>query len=462
MVNQEIFRKYDIRGIADVDLPVEVVKRLGKAIGTFLKRRGCKTVTLGRDCRISSSRISHEVRESLLSSGLNVWDLSLIPTPLSYFSVNTLPVDGGVMITASHLSSEYNGLKICLGRSAIYGDDIQEIKRLLLQEDFVTGFGYYREVDIKEKYIEDVLSRIRHPLNLKIVIDSGNGMAGMIAPELFRRLGCEVIDLYSDLDGTFPNHIPDPTILGNMKELIKEVKHQGVLAGAGFDGDADRLGVIDQSGRDIYGDELLVIFSREVLKSHPGAEIISEVKSSNRLFQDIKLHGGKAVQWKTGHSLIKAKMKEDGALLAGEMSGHMFFADRNYGYDDGIYAAARLFEILAKERKTPMELISDLPPSFSTPEIRTECPDDKKFKIVEHAKAEFLRQGLHVNAIDGSRVEFPDGWGLIRASNTQPALVSRFEAQTPQRLVEIRHLMETVVNLATISVNGEKPLSKAV
>ena len=456
LINPEIFREYDIRGVAEVDLDDQAVSLLGKAIGCFFKKRGCKTVTVGYDCRLSSMRICSVLKKSLLSSGLNVWNIGLVPTPISYFSVNTLPVDGGIMITASHNPPQYNGLKISLGKTTIHGDQIQEIKNILLRKDYYSGRGEYRELDLKEKYIKNILESISHPLNLKIVIDSGNGMAGMIAPELFRRLGCEVIDLFSEPDGKFPNHSPDPAVLENMKSLIHEVKRQGVLAGVGFDGDADRIGVIDQSGRAIYGDELLVIYSRELLKTHPSAKIISEVKSSHRLFQDIHRHGGQPIQWKTGHSLIKAKMKEEGALLAGEMSGHMFFADRYYGYDDAIYAAARLFEILAKQNKTPAQLLADLPPSFSTPEIRLDCPDSAKFDIVERAKSEFLRLGFHVNTIDGARVEFADGWGLVRASNTQPALVFRFEADTPKRLEEIRSTIEFIVRKANAANSSEQ------
>jgi phosphomannomutase/phosphoglucomutase len=453
MINQEIFREYDIRGLAETDLSDDNAIQLGKAIGTFLKCRGCATVTLGHDCRLSSPRIARAFEASLMSCGLDVWNISLVPTPISYFSVNSLKVDGGVMITASHNPPEYNGVKISLGKSTIYGQDIQEIKKYLLHTDFVSAPGSSCKIDLKEAYILKIMESIKHPLGLKIVIDSGNGMAGMVAPELFRRLGCEVVELFSELDGRFPNHLADPSDLKNMKALIEAVKREGVHAGVAFDGDADRIGVIDRTGRLIYGDELLVIYSRDLLKSHPGAKIISEVKSSNRLYNDIATHGGQPIQWKTGHSLIKAKMHIEGALLAGEMSGHMFFADRYYGYDDALYAAARLFEILAKTGKTPAELISDLPPSFSTPEIRVECPDAIKFEIVEKAKAEFIRRGLEVNAIDGARIEFKDGWGLVRASNTQAALVYRFEAQTPGRLEEIRNLIDSVVR----SVMNKEP-----
>lgn len=450
-MNQQIFREYDIRGIAETDLNEECVAQVAKAIGTFFIQRGCRLITLGRDCRLSSTRIAEAVEKYLCDCGLEVWNLGFVPTPLSYFSVNSLNVDGGVMITASHNPPEYNGIKISLGKLTIHGDDIQLIKQIVIYSKYTVGAATdngrpkRRNLNLKEAYIAKVLETIRHPLALKVVIDSGNGMAGMIAPELFRRLGCEVVELFSELDGRFPNHLADPSDSQNMHDLIKAVKSNNALVGVAFDGDADRIGVVDRTGRLIYGDELLVIYARDLLEKFPGAKIISEVKSSSRLFDDISAHGGKPIIYKTGHSLIKAKMKEVGALLAGEMSGHIFFADRYYGYDDALYAAARLFEILADTKKTPAELISDLPASFTTPEIRVECADEEKFEIVERVTREFIKSGLHVNTIDGARVEFTDGWGLVRASNTQPALVYRFEALSPDRLKEIRTLFVATV-----------------
>lgn len=445
-LNEKIFREYDIRGIADKDLSDPVVHDLSRAVGTFLRARGAKTITLGRDCRVSSPRIHKILTEGLLSTGLDIVDVGLVPTPLLYFSVIDLKMDGGIMITGSHNPPEQNGFKICSGPSTIHGEEIQQVKELLLKKDFATGRGSVRKMDIKEKYLQMAVGNIRHPLNLKVVVDNGNGMAGLVAAELFRRLGCEVTDLYSELDGTFPNHHPDPTVMENLSTLIREVHEKKAIVGIGFDGDADRIGVVDPSGKAIFGDELLVLYARSILKTHPRAKIISEVKASHRLFQDIDRHGGIPIMWKTGHSLIKAKMKEEGALLAGEMSGHMFFNDRYYGYDDAIYAAARLFEILAESGKTPSELLADLPPSHSTPEIRVDCSDETKFEVVDAARKEFQRRGLKVNGIDGARVEFSDGWGLVRASNTQPVLVYRFEAVTQERLSEIRRLMEGVVS----------------
>lgn len=444
-VNEKIFREYDIRGIADRDLPDALVKDLGRALGTFIHKRGGNRITLGRDCRVSSERIKKALLEGLLASGIDVIDIGLVPTPLLYFSVFELNTDGGIMITGSHNPPEHNGFKVCVGKTTIHGAEIQQVKNVLLGRSFVSGSGILTEVDIKPSYTKMILDNIKHPLNLKICVDSGNGMGGIIGPEIFRKLGCEVIELFSELDGTFPNHHPDPTVVENLTALKNRIRESRAVVGIGFDGDADRIGVVDPSGRIIYGDELLVVYSRNILEKHSGATIISEVKASHRLFNDIAAHGGRPILWKTGHSLIKAKMKEEGALLAGEMSGHIFFNDRYYGFDDAIYAAARLLEILADKGKTPAELIEDLPSSFSTPEIRRDCPDEVKFQVVERALSEFRKQGLKVNDIDGARVEFNDGWGLVRASNTQPVLVLRFEATSAKRLQEIQSSMEKTV-----------------
>lgn len=444
-MNSSIFREYDIRGVADTDLSSETMAAISRALGTFLKRQGAKAMVVGRDCRLSSPRVAKDMIEGLLSTGMDVVDVGLVTTPLVYFGCWTLPVQGGVMITGSHNPPDHNGMKICVGTASVMGEQVQQIRKMALTQDFDRGQGKLTTLDIREAYLEKVMSGIAHPLNLHVVIDSGNGTAGVVAPELFRRLGCKVEDLYSEPNGHFPNHHPDPTVPENMEDLIAQVKKSGACVGVGFDGDSDRIGIVDRTGKLIYGDELLVLFARQVLKKNPGATVISEVKASHRLYEDISRHGGKPVQWKTGHSLIKAKMKETGALLAGEMSGHVFFKDRYFGFDDAVYAAARLFEILHETGKTPLELLSDLPPSFSTPEIRVDCPDEIKFSVVKAARDSFISQGLKVNDIDGARVEFGDGWGLVRASNTQPVLVYRFEAVSAARLDQIRSTVETVV-----------------
>jgi len=450
-LNEKIFREYDIRGVADRDLPDNLVLAIARSIGTLAKQRGTKTFTVGRDCRVSSVRIHDAMIQGLLESGIDVIDVGLVPTPLLYFSIHSLNTDGGVMITGSHNPGDHNGLKVCIGPSTIHGGDIQTIKQMTLDENWTSGQGTLSKVAIVDDYINYVSAQIKEPLGITVVIDSGNGMAGMVAPQLLRKIGCTVVDLYSELDGTFPNHHPDPTVVENLVELRKAVKASNAVVGIGFDGDADRIGVVDKNLEVIFGDELLMLYSREVLKTHPGAVIISEVKASNRLFQDIKSHGGRPILWKTGHSLIKAKMKEENALLAGEMSGHMFFKDRYFGFDDAIYAAVRLVEILAKYDATAKELLSDIPLSYSTPEIRVNCSDDIKFDIVEKAKAAFLAMGQIVNGIDGARVEFGTGWGLVRASNTQPVLVYRFEADTPEELTLIQETVENTVNTLLIA-----------
>lgn len=445
-LNEGIFREYDIRGIADRDLSDSTATLIGKAIGTFVRAKNGTSFTVGRDCRLSGPRIRKALVDGLLSTGINVIDVGLVPTPLLYFSVFHLNTDGGVQITGSHNPPEHNGLKICVGKTTLHGEEIQELKQIIKSGQFSKGQGSVREVEIKQDYCSHIKKIVKHPFPVKVVVDSGNGAAGVVAPELFRALGCEVIELLSEPDGRFPIHPPDPTEPESQEFLAHEVrKHKGSV-GIGFDGDADRLVVIDGSGRALFGDELLVLYSRSLLKENPGAAVISEVKASHRLFQDIERHGGKPILWKTGHSLIKAKMKETGALLAGEMSGHMFFKDRYFGFDDAIYAAVRLFEILAAAKKSPVELLQDLPPSFCTPEIRMACADEKKFEVVSRAKKQLEAKGYRVNPIDGARVEFEDGWGLVRASNTQAVLVLRFEATSERRLKEIKSEIETTVN----------------
>jgi phosphomannomutase/phosphoglucomutase len=448
----QIFREYDIRGVAETDFNDTAMEGLSRAIGTYLKTQcAVRRISLGRDCRVSSSRLVTRMKDGLVACGLQVIDVGLVPTPLLYFSVPHLHADAGIMITGSHNPPEYNGFKIALGSGTLYGEQIQEIRKVLEKMDFSHGPGSAEETDIKEAYVSKVLASIPHPLPLKIVVDSGNGMGGVVAPDLFRRLGCEVTELFSEPDGTFPNHHPDPTVEKNLRFCIQEVKRVGADIGIGFDGDADRIGAVDPSGRLIYGDELLTLYARELLAEKPGASVISDVKASHRLFDDIAKHGGRPIMWKTGHSLIKAKMKEEQCLLAGEMSGHVFFKDRWYGFDDAIYAAARLFELLAKRKQSPAALLADLPPSFSTPELRVDCPDETKFTVVQKARLRFEKQGWKVNSIDGARIDFGDGWGLVRASNTQPVLVYRFEATSQPRLNEIRKMVEEIVQAELIA-----------
>ena len=443
-MNPEIFREYDIRGIAGKDMTENDVLIIGKAVGTYLKQRGHTKLNVGRDCRTTSDGYAEKVIEGLLSTGCDVVDIGICPTPVFYFSIQHLKRQGGVMVTASHNPPEYNGFKLCIDLDSIHGEGIQALRRIVEENTFEAGSGTCKQADVIPAYKEYVEKNIDITRPIRVGVDAGNGTAGVVAVPIMKNLNCEVHDIYCEMDGTFPNHEADPTVLKNMKDLIALVKEKQLDLGIGYDGDGDRIGVVDKEGNIIYGDKLLIIFSREILTRKPGATFISEVKCSKTLYDDIENNGGNAIMWKTGHSLIKKKMKEEKAELAGEMSGHMFFADRYFGYDDAVYASCRLLEILSNTGKELSDLLSDVPATFNTPEIRVECPDDKKFALVERV-TEHFRQNNEVIDIDGVRVLFPDGWGLVRASNTQPALVLRFEALSEDRLSEIKDLIETTL-----------------
>lgn len=444
MLNPEIFREYDIRGIADRDLTDDCVVLLGRAIGTYFRKRGKSRMTVGRDVRLSSERIHARFIEGLLACGIDVLDVGECPTPLLYYSLYRLNPDGGVMITGSHNPSEYNGLKVAVGRSTIHGAEIQEIGRLAERGEFHTGSGRLEQAPLMDDYFAELEQSVRLKSDLKIVVDCGNGAASLLADKLYTALGCTVHALYCEADGRFPNHHPDPTVAENLEDLAEEVRRRGADVGIAFDGDADRIGVVDERGGILWGDDLMIVFSRNILEAHPGATIVAEVKCSKRLYNEIERLGGKAIMWKAGHSLIKSKMAEENALLGGEMSGHMFFRDRHYGYDDAIYAGARLLEILSASGRKLSEGLADLPETYSTPEIRVDCPERIKFQVVEKAR-EYFSKRFRTIQVDGVRIEFSDGWGLVRASNTQPVLVLRFEADTQQRLREIRSLVEEKV-----------------
>ncbi len=443
-MNPLIFREYDIRGIADLDFTDADVETLGRAVGTFLVRGGCRRLTVGRDCRLSSDRYGERLIAGLRATGADVTDIGVCPTPLLYFSIAHLEQDGGVMITASHNPGAYNGFKICRGLDSVHGEELQQIRALIEAGDFCTGAGSLTTVDLAPAYTAFLTANLRLSRPLRIAVDAGNGTAGPLAVSILSALGCEVVPLYCEMDGRFPNHPADPTVAANLADLIRAVVDRSLDLGIGFDGDGDRIGVVDEKGRIIYGDRLMILFAREILARKPGATFISEVKCSQTMYNDIETHGGRAVMWKTGHALIKKKMKEEKAELAGEMSGHMFFADRYLGFDDAIYAAGRLLEILAATGRRITELLADVPETVNTPEIRVECPDHIKFAVVEEVTAA-LRRDHPVIDIDGVRVLFEDGWGLVRASNTQPALVLRFEALTESRLEEIRDVVEGVL-----------------
>ncbi|MBC2715822.1 MAG: phosphomannomutase/phosphoglucomutase [Desulfobacteraceae bacterium] len=440
----DIFREYDIRGITGTQITEEDVLNIGKGIGTFLAQNDCFDLTVGRDCRTTSDRYSELLIQGLLSTGCHVTDIGVCPTPVQYFSIRHLNKQGGVMVTASHNPPEYNGFKICKELDSVHGEQIQEIKKIIEQNAFAQGDGVRDKADVVTPYTRYILENIHIKNPMKVGIDAGNGTAGVIAVPILKQLNCEVHDIYCDMDGNFPNHEADPTVLKNMADLIALVKDNGLDLGIGYDGDGDRIGVVDEKGNLIYGDQLMIIFSREILSRKPGATFISEVKCSKTMYDDIKAHGGNAIMWKTGHSLIKKKMKIENAELAGEMSGHMFFADRYFGYDDATYASCRLLEILSATGKTISELLSDVPKTYNTPEIRVDCPDNVKFSVVDKL-TEVFRKDYDVIDIDGARIVFEDGWGLVRASNTQPALVLRFEALSEKRLAEIRGLVESTL-----------------
>ena len=444
-MNPEIFREYDIRGIADQDFNDNDVVSLGKGIGTYLVEKGCTRLSLGRDCRTTSKRYSDHLAKGLLSTGCDITDIGVCTSPMLYYSIHHLNTEGGVMVTASHNPKEYNGFKICKGLGSVFGEQLKEILNIIENESFVKGKGALSNNDIAPSYMDFIQNNITIPRPLRVGIDAGNGTAGVTALPILKNLNCEVHDIYCDMDGTFPNHEADPTVADNMKDLMAMVKEKNLDLGIGYDGDGDRIGVVDENGQLVYGDKLIILFAREILSRKPGSTFISEVKCSKTMYDDIEKHGGRAIMWKTGHSLIKEKMKIEKAELAGEMSGHIFFADRYLGFDDAIYASCRLLEILSGTDKKLSELLHDVPETFSTPEIRVECPDNIKFKIVERVTQHF-RKTHNVIDIDGVRVLLDDGWGLVRASNTQPAIVMRFEAMTKKRLHEIRTMIETVLH----------------
>ncbi len=442
MLSPYIFREYDIRGVVDKDLTEEVAEQLGKGIGTYLKRNNASKITVGGDLRLSTERLRTALIAGLRSVGVDVVDLGPVPTPVQYFSMHHFKdVQGGVMITGSHNPPEFNGFKITMHNAPVYGPMIQEIRELIEKSDFESGSGTYEKKEIIDDYIDYIKKDIKIERPVKVVLDSGNGAAALVAHRLFKEMGVETIDLFDTPDGRFPNHHPDPTVVENIQELIKTVKTTDAELGIGYDGDADRIGVIDENGEIIWGDRLMIIFSRDILKTHPGAPIIFEVKCSQALPEMIEKFGGKPIMWRTGHSNLKKKMKESGAPLAGEMSGHLFFADRYFGFDDAIYASARMVELVSRSKEKVSEFLKDVPQYVSTPEIRAEVESDEvKFKMAEKAK-EYFSKNYEVIDIDGVRIQFGDGWGLVRASNTQPVLVLRFEARTRERLEEIKNMV---------------------
>jgi phosphomannomutase / phosphoglucomutase len=441
-----IFREYDIRGVVDQDLTEEAVHLVGKALGTRIREAGGRKAAVGRDARLSGPRFASAMISALRLTGVDVLDLGIVPTPLTYFAAHTAGVDGICMITGSHNPPEYNGLKVGLGAATFHGEEIQALRRLAESGKLASGAGSVRSYDVVTPYREYVRQNLRlGKRKLRVVVDAGNGTGGVVAVPLFQSLGIDVVPLFVEMDGRFPNHHPDPTVEKNLEHLKAKVKDVAADVGIAYDGDADRVGAVDEKGNVLWGDQLMILFSRALLAEEPGAAIVAEVKCSFTLYDDIARRGGRAIMWKAGHSLIKAKMKEEKALLAGEMSGHIFFGHRWFGFDDGIYSSGRLLELLSHTDAPLSSLLADVPRTFSTPELRVDCPEDKKFEVVKRAQ-EFFRARYDAVTVDGVRVVFPDGWGLVRASNTQPLLVLRFEAKTKPRLDEIQALVRGKVD----------------
>jgi len=444
-LNPAIFRAYDIRGDADRDLTDALAEGVGRAYGSLLRENGGRRIALGRDCRTHGPRLHAALVRGLLATGVEIEDVGVVPTPLLYFAVFHRDLDGGIQITGSHNPSGDNGFKMMMGKNSLHGDGVQEIRRRIESGVPDASGGEILDRPIEDAYVDyvtDNLSLGDRPM--RIVVDGGNGAGGPAALRLLDRLGVQVDPIYTDMDGTFPNHHPDPTVAENLVDLIERVRATGADVGVAYDGDADRIGVVDEAGSIIWGDRLMILLSREVLREVPGAAIVSEVKCSRTLFEDIAAQGGRPIMSQVGHSIIKERMKEEDALLGGEMSGHIFFRHRWFGFDDAVYATGRLLEILSRTDKSMSELLADVPITHVTPEIRLDCPDSVKFGVVERAVAHY-KSLYDVIDIDGARVNFPTGWGLIRASNTQPVIVLRAEAESAEALATIRAELEGFV-----------------
>lgn len=472
--DSKIFREYDIRGVVGEDLDNSLAFSLGKAFSTLLKKENpvAEKVSVGRDARISSKELAAHIIKGITATGINVCDIGFCPTPLQYFSIHHLDLDGGVMVTGSHNPPEYNGFKLSIGKETIFGEKIQKIKEIMKKGSGKDAplQGRIERYEIIPAYHDFMVERFSYLSKetyrkLKVVVDAGNGTAGVVAPSILEAMGCEVVQLYCEPDGRFPNHHPDPTVVEYIRDLIKTTEEKGADIGIGYDGDADRIGVVDESGNIIWGDQIMIILSRDILKRKPGAVIIGDVKCSQLMFDDIERHGGRAVMWKTGHSLVKDKMRKEGAVLAGEFSGHIFISDDYFGYDDALYTTFRLVEIMKKTGLGLKELLSGIPHMYDTPEIRIDCPEDQKKSIVEKLVStckEYRKSGngpvpiKEIQDIDGARVTFEKGWGLVRSSNTQPVIVMRFEAEDEKSLALYRSFLETELKKAKVEAEVEQ------
>ena len=460
MLTDKIFREYDIRGVVGKDFDEDFAFSLGKAFVSLLKEANprAERVSVGRDARLSSEGLAASITEGIASTGMNVYDVGLCPTPLQYFSLHHLELDGGIMVTGSHNPPEYNGFKLSVGKETIFGSMIQKIRGMILEKAWNESLdrGRVERYDILAAYKDFMVKRFSYLSGmdyrrLKVVIDAGNGTAGIVAPEMLESMGCEVIPLFCEPDGRFPNHHPDPTVVEYIADLIEATKTNDADIGVGYDGDADRIGVIGKSGDIVWGDQIMIILSRDMLKKRPGGVVIGDVKCSQLMFDDIKKHGGTPIMWKTGHSLVKDKMRKEKAILAGEFSGHIFIADDYFGFDDALYTTFRLVEIMKTSGLGIHELLAGIPRMFYTPEIRIDCRDDQKKKVVEKLANRCRKYALSgkgpipikkIYDIDGARVVFEKGWGLVRSSNTQPVIVMRFEAEDKESLRAYRDFLE--------------------
>jgi phosphomannomutase/phosphoglucomutase len=444
-VPASIFRAYDIRGVVGDTLTAEIVYNIGCAIGSEAYTRGQQTIIIGRDGRLSGPTFSEALSNGLRAAGRDVIDIGQVPTPVLYFATHYLNTGSGVMVTGSHNPADYNGLKMVLKGETLAEEDIQILRRRIEKEDFTSGPGSMRSQDVVADYIATIIGDIKMARPLKVVLDCGNGVAGGVAPLLLRKLGCEVIELYCEVDGQFPNHHPDPSQLENLEDLIATVKRHNADLGLAFDGDGDRLALVDGGGKVIWPDRQMMLYAKDVLSRNPGALILFDIKCSRHLAQYISEHGGQPLMWKTGHSLIKRKMKETGALLAGEMSGHIFFKERWFGFDDALYTAARLLEVLAADRRSAAAVFQALPDAVSTPELRVDLPEGAQTVFMARLMEFANLQGAALTTIDGLRADFEDGWGLVRASNTTPSLILRFEASTEAALSRIKEEFRTLM-----------------
>jgi phosphomannomutase / phosphoglucomutase len=452
-LNPAIFKMYDIRGIVATDLTPETVRLVGQAFATECLKQNVKKVCIGRDGRLHSKQLSVALTEGLNAGGCDVIDVGMVPTPVLYFATHHLKTGTGIMVTGSHNPPEYNGLKMSMAGKTLYGDDITAFYNAIESGNLNTGSGSYREQPVLDEYFERIVSDVKLARPMKIAVDCGNGVAGVIATKLFEKLGCEVTELFCDVDGNFPNHHPDPSKLENLQDVCAAIKENALELGLAFDGDGDRVGVIDDKQNVIWPDRQMILYSEDVLSREPGALIIYDVKSSYNLGKEITRMGGQELMWMTGHSLIKAKMKESGAALAGEMSGHIFFKERWYGFDDGLYSAARMLEILSKKTGTSSEIFSTLPDSCNTPEIQIKFAEGEHHTFMEKFKSTASFNGAQISTIDGMRVTWDKGWGLIRPSNTTPCLVLRFEAEDESALADVQHHFREQILATDNSIN---------